>query len=195
MNKPLIYLSGPITDCSYDGCIAWRQLAYNLLHTEFDLLDPMRVKSFLANEEVVRFHPSHGDIHPLSSLVGISTRDNLDCQRCDAMLLYLDSSPESQQSIGSMIEFGWVTARNKPVILVDNRTNNIYEHPLVKLRVIRVADLAAASDVLRGIFLPIPSGFLEKPRLKNIYSCADRYEFTPPAVFSNPANKESTLVK
>jgi nucleoside 2-deoxyribosyltransferase len=152
MSQPLIYLSGPITDCTYEEATEWRHMVTYALNTYgLKVLDPMRTKEHLKNLETLRWG-TYADSHPLSSVVGISMRDFLDCSRASGALVYLDTAPPTSPCIGTYIELGWLTAHHKPVVLVDNRKNSCGWHPLLQQRVIKVPTLEDAVEVLVGLF-------------------------------------------
>ena len=110
----LVYLAGPIDGCTYEGCTGWREYATKQLAEDGIIgLSPMRAKEFLKS------HPKLVDgiyDHPLTMDSGFTTRDMWDVRRCDAILFNLLNA--EKVSIGTMIEYGWASAFNKPMITV-----------------------------------------------------------------------------
>ena len=47
----IAYLAGPITDCSFDECVDWREQACKMLPGEIEGMSPMRGKTYLEGEE------------------------------------------------------------------------------------------------------------------------------------------------
>jgi len=116
-------------------------VTYALNTYGLQVLDPMRTKEHLKNVESLRWG-TYVESHPLSSVVGISMRDFLDCSRASGALVYLDTAPPTSPC----------TAQHKPVVLVDNRDNTCGWHPLLQHRVIKVPTLEDAVEVLVGLF-------------------------------------------
>jgi len=129
-----VYLSGPITGCSFEGCYDWRhyvadQLADSSIHTlsplrgyEDDLKDQT---SITGKHKELKNHKN-----PLLTAQAINARDLHDCMTCDAMLVnVLDAT---KVSVGTIIEIGWVSFQNKPIILVGCEGEEMYDHIMVQ---------------------------------------------------------------
>ena len=148
MNK-LVYLAGPIDGCSYEGCTSWREYAIEELRKDGIIgLSPMRAKDFLKQ------HPKLTDSihdHPLTSDSGITTRDMWDVRRCDVVLFNLIGA--QKVSIGTMIEYGWASAFNKPIVTTIETKGNVHEHNMVRrLSGYRVDTLENGLAVVRALF-------------------------------------------
>lgn len=145
----LVYLAGPIDGRSYDGCTGWREYSIKELAKKgITGLSPMRGKEFL------REHPKLIDgisKHVLTEDSGVTTRDMWDVSRSDAILFNLLNA--EKVSIGTMIEYGWASAFNKPIITVMEKESNKHEHAMVRrLSGFRVETLEEGLTVVRTLF-------------------------------------------
>lgn len=145
----LVYLAGPIDGCTYEGCTGWREYATKQLAEDGIIgLSPMRAKEFLKS------HPKLVDgiyDHPLTMDSGFTTRDMWDVRRCDAILFNLLNA--EKVSIGTMIEYGWASAFNKPMITVIEKEKNIHEHGMIRrLSGYRVDNLESGLTIVRALF-------------------------------------------
>lgn len=125
-SRPLVYLAGPISGCKPDEIMGWRKQAQTeLAKTNIIGLCPIDVQT----EGV--------DLKSIAVL-----RDQMDVERCDAVLMNLTGA--TRVSIGTMVELGWASALNKPIILVMEK-GNIHEHGFVSTLVDDLySDLQAA---------------------------------------------------
>jgi nucleoside 2-deoxyribosyltransferase len=121
-----VYLAGPITGCTYQGCTDWRKKAIERLK-EFDIegLDPMRAKSYL--EAFVEMGNEYN--HPLSSARGIMTRDHWDCTRCDIVLVNFIGA--KTVSIGTVMEVAWAWDNQIPVVMAIEESGNPHHHAMI----------------------------------------------------------------
>jgi nucleoside 2-deoxyribosyltransferase len=108
----------------------------------------MRAKEFLKD------HPQMKDgvhEHALTTDSAITGRDYWDVSRCDAVLFNLVGA--EKVSIGTMIEYGWASAFNKPRITIMERRGNIHDHPIVRnLTTFRAYNLEEGLNLVRAIF-------------------------------------------
>jgi nucleoside 2-deoxyribosyltransferase len=145
----LVYLAGPINGCTYDGCTSWREYVINHLSKNgISGLSPMRSKEFL--EEHTQMNDGISQ-HVLVSDPGITTRDEWDVRRSDAVLFNL---LEAQKvSIGTMVEYGWASAYRIPIVTVMERQENVHEHNMVRrLSGFRVETLDEGLAVIEALF-------------------------------------------
>ena len=122
-----VYLAGPITGCTYNGCTDWRDYAKKKLAEDGIVgLDPMRGKAYLAKEKLI------GDQYatPLSCSRGIMTRDHWDCTRCDVLLVNLIGA--TRVSIGTVMEIAWAHDNQIPIILLIEPTGNPHDHAMIQ---------------------------------------------------------------
>lgn len=123
MNNIYIYLAGPITGQSEQGAVQWRELLSNALegaNENFVGVSPLRCEPPDANG----MYPVDYDWELAHS---ITAKNKLDVARCDAILAYL---PGDVPSVGTLLEIGWASGSNKPVILVSN-SDSLLNHPLI----------------------------------------------------------------
>lgn len=122
-----LYLAGPITGVSYEGCTDWRKYIASKLPSHIKAVSPMRGKSYLKDEKEVK--PSYENTQ-LSSGKGIAHRDKFDAKRCDAILFNLLGA--KKVSIGTMMEVGWGDDGIKPMIVVMEKEGNPHDHPMLR---------------------------------------------------------------
>jgi nucleoside 2-deoxyribosyltransferase len=148
MNK-LVYLAGPIDGHDYDTANKWRDFFIEILAQDgITGISPLRAKSFL------REHPRLVDRiskHVLTSDSGLTTRDLWDVRRSDAILFNLLGAKKI--SIGTMIEYGWASAFNKPIVTIMENQKNIHEHPMIRsLSGYRVPTSEEGLTIVRALF-------------------------------------------
>ena len=120
-----VYLAGPITGCTYEGCTSWREFAkQELAKNNIVGVDPMRAKDYLASEKCI----GNDYDTPLSCARGIMTRDHWDCIRCD--ILFVNLLGATKVSIGTVMEIAWAWDNDVPVVLVMEK-NNIHSHAML----------------------------------------------------------------
>lgn len=145
----LVYLAGPITGLTYDGCTEWRSQVKHDLPYYIQTISPMRGKQRL--EEIANGGPildSYKD-NPLSSDKGINARDYWDVRRCDAVFVNLLGA--TKVSIGTVMEIAWARAFNKPVVCVMEK-DNIHSHSMLNYACgFQVEDLQSGLDILSSI--------------------------------------------
>lgn len=148
MNK-LVYLAGPIVNCTYDDCTSWREYSVRELATYgITGLSPMMAKEFLKEHQKLTDRISS---HVLASDSGIVARDMWDVRRSDAILFNLFEA--QKVSIGTMIEYGWASAFNKPIVTIIEKKGNVHEHLMVRrLSGFRVETLEEGLAVVRALF-------------------------------------------
>ncbi len=145
----LVYLAGPIDGTTYGECTSWREYAIKKLAEDgITGLSPMRAKDFL------KHHPKLVDgisDHVLVSDAGITTRDRWDVKRADAILFNLLGA--RKVSIGTMFEYGWASAYDKPIITVMEKSGNVHEHAMVRrVSGYRIGTLEDGLAIARALF-------------------------------------------
>lgn len=145
-----VYLAGPISGLTYDGAQEWRDYVKGKIDTRIDCYSPQRGKKFLQMRG-----PLEGayDEFPLSTDVGITTRDRHDCTSADLVIFNLLGA--QRVSIGTMIELGWADAARNPAILIIEREGNPHDHPMVRQTThFRVTSVDDAIALAQAILLP-----------------------------------------
>lgn len=123
-----VYLAGPITGLSYNGCTDWREYADSKLKEwGFFGISPLRGKNYLSLEKNIL---DQYEKIVLSTQKGITTRDRFDVNSCDVMLANLLGA--QKVSVGTMIEYGWADAVRKPIITVIEKEGNIHDHSMLR---------------------------------------------------------------
>lgn len=160
-----MYLAGPITGCSFDGCVNWREVFSYKLPEGITGLSPMRGKEYLEGVEEIATDYDDREVNSLnrythlskvmSSSRGIFTRDFNDCRRADAIVVNLLGA--EKVSVGTVMEIAWARAFDKPVIAVMEPNGNIHDHPMINECVgFKVSSLDEAVDVVTMLLLPVP---------------------------------------
>ena len=131
LKNGLVYLSGPITGLTFEGCTDWREhVRVRLAEHGIEGLSPMRGKEYLAGKGTILDGSSAVVSNFMSQDRAIVTRDRWDTTRADFVFCNLIGAP--QVSIGTMIELGWADAARVPVILCMEPKGNIHEHAFVR---------------------------------------------------------------
>lgn len=120
-----LYLCGPITGLTYDGCTNWRKYVASKLADDVIPISPMRGKEYLNTGDKIKVN-NEGTL--LSDARSIKARDRNDVKECGAVLANFLGS--TSVSIGSVLEFGWADAWMKPIIMVAESNNPHRVHPL-----------------------------------------------------------------
>jgi nucleoside 2-deoxyribosyltransferase len=143
-----VYLAGPISGCSYDYCVEWRQHAVaKLFDAGIRGLSPMRCKEYLATEKIIT--GSYPDC-VLSCDRGIYTRDRFDSLRCNVLLVNFLGA--KSVSVGTVMEIGWADSVQTPIICVMEPQGNPHDHPMIREAIgFRVAFLKDALSVAISI--------------------------------------------
>lgn len=146
-----VYLAGPITGLSYNGCTDWRGYAIaELKNSGIAGVSPLRNKEYLSLEKEISDEYKE---HVLSCQKGITTKDRFDVNSCDVMLANLLGA--QKVSIGTMIEYGWANAARKPIITVIEKEGNIHDHSMLReITGFRVDSLEEGLFVARVMLAP-----------------------------------------
>lgn len=161
----IAYLAGPITDCSFDECVDWREAVCELLPDEIEGMSPMRGKTYLEGEESIagsyeRITASEKaaasyERAVLSSARGIMTRDYNDCSRSDIVIANFLGA--QKVSVGTVMEVAWAYGNKKPIIAIIEDEGNPHDHPMMTEAFgFRVNTLEQAVDIAIVTLLPRP---------------------------------------
>lgn len=161
--QPTVYLAGPITGLSFQGCTNWRDYAIKRL-AEHGIrgLSPMRGKEYLSHLATISGHArDYADLGVLSAPRAIITRDRWDATRCDVVLAHLAGA--TQVSIGTVMEIAWADLKRIPLVvtmecgirgerLSGQPVDNPHDHCMIhEATGFRVATLEEALDVTIAI--------------------------------------------
>jgi nucleoside 2-deoxyribosyltransferase len=148
MKLYLVYLAGPISGCTFEGCTDWRSQVQRMFPDHVVGLSPMRQKEYLKDATAI------ADDYPetvLSSQRGITTRDRWDAMRCDALFVNLLGA--TRVSIGTVMEMAWADAKRIPIVLVMEKEGNLHDHAMLREVVgFRVPDLDEGVEVIKAMF-------------------------------------------
>lgn len=139
MVNKTIYLAGGISGLTYDEATEWRFATKAALEPlGIKCLSPMRAAVHLRNNQglltdceiVDGMEQSQYAALTMSTPKGVVTRDKFDCTNCDMLIVNLLKA--KRVSIGTMVELGWASMRNIPIVLVMETENNVHDHAFVK---------------------------------------------------------------
>jgi len=134
-----LYLAGRIAGLSYEEAMAWREKVAKELAGDFEIISPMRGKSYLSKEEAIKAsYPNT----ICSGSKAIYQRDRFDVLRCDIVLANL----EHGFACGTLVEIGMADAWNKLIILIAPRPET---HPFLAEKAIQVSSVEAAISLLK----------------------------------------------
>ena len=152
MSEPLVYLSGPITGCTYEGCTDWREYAARVLaETGIYAISPLRAQAYLKQIDGPLSGHGREFLHMgvLTTPPSIIARDRFDTHRADIVLMNLLGA--DRVSIGTMVELGWADAARVPVVGIIEPQHNIHDHMFVNQLIgFRVATLDEGLHVVRA---------------------------------------------
>lgn len=151
-----VYLAGPITGLDYEGASDWRGWVWRQLFTpdtDIECFSPMRGKPRLKElGEISGTAKEYQHMGAFYEPKGIVTRDRHDCTTADMILMNLLGS--KQVSVGSMVELGWASAHDIPVVIV-MEPDNIHRHVFTEqLAGFVVGTLAEGVEIVKGVLLP-----------------------------------------
>lgn len=146
---PLVYLSGPITACSYGEATDWRKWAAEHLAKGIAPLSPLRGQTHL---EGVQSIAAHNEEDVFGSKKGMTAFDRSDVKRADALLVNLLGA--KRVSLGTVMEVAWADAWDKPIVVVDE-PGSIHDHPMLStVAEYVVGDLAFGVEVVNALLTP-----------------------------------------
>ena len=131
MSRHHVYLAGPISGCSYKGCVDWRKAAIEeLAMYGIHGVSPMRGKEYLSHlSNISPDGTDYAHLGVLSLPRGVITRDRFDTMRSSVVLMNLLGA--ERVSIGTMMELAWADAARIPVVCAMEATGNVHEHMMV----------------------------------------------------------------
>lgn len=155
LTRKLIYASGAIAAATYTGATSWYYDAEAYLGEGFEIVRPMRGKSFLAATKGLLgtdgYSSSNSYEAALVSPRGIYQRDRHDVARCDAVLMFLVG--QTTPSLGCACEAAWAESFGKPVIMIAEPENVHRRHPILgSIPAYVVDNLHDGCDLICGLF-------------------------------------------
>ena len=147
-----VYLAGPITGVTYDGCTEWRDYVKNKLPDHIETLSPMRGKQRLAEKASGKPILDCYEEDKLTSSKGINCRDYFDCKRAD--VIFVNFLGATRISVGTVMEIAWARAFEKPVICVMEK-DNIHQHSMLNFACgFIVESIDEGIDILESVIGP-----------------------------------------
>jgi len=126
MDKPTVYLAGPLTGRSYAECQNWRiKVESQLMPYGIACFNPLRGQDLLSDEDELQ----SGYDHYLVTEKAITCRDYWDVSRADVVLVNLLGA--ETVSVGSVMEIAWAYVFRKPLIVV-MENDNVHQHGMIK---------------------------------------------------------------
>jgi hypothetical protein len=145
-----VYLSGPISGCTFKGASDWRNGVSSLLREAgFGVRDPLRGKSFLSNQKRTNsIDPKDYEAlkRPDLSDKALVNRDHSDVVESGIVLVNLVNA--ERVSIGTMFELAWAMHMRHHAVIVMEPEGNIHDHPFVREAGVIFPDLEAAIDYI-----------------------------------------------
>lgn len=117
MNKPFVYLAGPIYGCTEDGAKGWRQRVADELATHnITAISPLRSEPAGVGGVYELQYQCRAFGHPRAILA----KNFFDLRRADFVLVYFPPgrADGQQLSIGTIGELSWAYALRKPCVVV-----------------------------------------------------------------------------
>lgn len=134
--KHYVYLAGPITGLTYEGCTDWRdKVAEQLNNESVRCLSPLRGKQFLSGKGAI--HSGSYDDNVISSK-GITRRDMFDTLRSTAIFVNLLGA--ERVSIGTCMEIAWAYQNQIPSIVLMEKDNVHRKHVMIQEASMYIAD-------------------------------------------------------
>ena len=127
-----VYLAGPITGLTFDGCTGWRDYAIKrLAERGVQGLSPMRAKEYLRQlESISGTGKEYQHLGVFATPRGVMTRDFWDCTRCDIVLVNFLGA--KAVSAGTVMEIAWAYQRRTPIICAIEKTGNPHDHMMIQ---------------------------------------------------------------
>jgi hypothetical protein len=161
--KALVYLSGPITGLTYEGCTDWRDYVSAAFPNHILGLSPLRAKTYLKGLGKIENDKLGNIASPLVTDRGINTRDHNDVLRSSVMLVNLlgctKDNPDTRISIGTVAEMAWAWDHQIPqIVAMEDGNVNIHSHPMLNTWIdFRVNNLDEAIRTAVAICSPLES--------------------------------------
>lgn len=149
----LVYLAGPISGCSFNGCNDWREdwIAEFDDGGNIECLSPMRgKKQYLKDLQAIPDHLSM----PLCTPQAIMSRDYFDANRADVIVFNMLGV--KTRSIGTIMEAAWGYTRHTPMVwIIEADGSNPHEHAMLnQCMSFRTQDEEEAKHIVRAILDP-----------------------------------------
>lgn len=153
MNKPCVYLSGPMAGLTVQQANEWRAEVRKNLEPDVLCLSPLRGLDDLQGVIQPKYHPNMKEGFAATNSQMALTRDFLDTKRADIILINLLGA--QRVSIGTVLEIAWGFAMHKPLVVAMEPEGNPHDHCLVNESIhVRVYSVEELWRVARSLLLP-----------------------------------------
>ena len=151
MDKPVVYLAGPIANTDYSHAVDWREAAIvDLFEYHITGLSPMRAKRELLahGDRIAGNFRTYQKLGPFFTSGGIMMRDHADVHRSDALLVNLLGT--KSPSYGTAMELAWAFHAHIPIVAAIEEGNVHLAHPMVAAAIgsLRYATLKGATHAV-----------------------------------------------
>lgn len=147
-----VYLAGPITGLTFDGCTDWRKFAEaQLAKSGITGWSPLRGKEYLNSFGELSGHgKEYAHAGVLSTPRAVMTRDRFDATRCDVILVNLLGA--KIPSIGTIMEIAWADLCRTPIVCAIENDGNVHEHMMINEAIgFRLPTLEEAIRVVESV--------------------------------------------
>ena len=129
IRQQLVYLIGPITGCSYEECVNWREAVKTALEQggRYHCLNPMRAEKHLFGSKKIS---QADDEKPGATGHDIVRRGHYDA--CRSEVAFVNLLGATRVSIGSVMEIAWAFDRGAHVVVCMEPTGNPHEDVFVR---------------------------------------------------------------
>lgn len=125
MNRPKVYLSGPMAGLTYEEGTQWRDYVKDKLHGIANCLSPYRGKDFLKGSKIENV--TYGNV--MATPKAITTRDYWDTVNADVVVVNL--TEHKNFSTGTVMEIAWAWGARVPVVAVIPQESEYFKHPIL----------------------------------------------------------------
>lgn len=132
IQKPIIYLAGPMSGCTWREATEWRDYTKQELKAYYDCISPcvpMRIQDL---DEMIGLQTQEDMTLPIyQTATGVTSQDEWFIDKADWVLANFTNA--TKVSIGTIWELGYAWGRHKKIISVFN-SDNVHNHPFVRRR-------------------------------------------------------------
>lgn len=147
MNKPKIYAAGGMSGLTIEEASAWRKEIIEKVGENIEVLNPLRDQIDSDETTVIKDSSARSIFTNSKSL----TRRDLNDIRNSDVVLFNFLNPKSI-SRGSLIELGFAAGLQKPIVVILDKSEEMYNHAFVKeLAWYSISNINTAVKVIKSI--------------------------------------------
>lgn len=128
-----VYLAGPITGCTYEECVNWREDFLRSMPKSIKCCSPMRGKTSRGStcREEADVNAARGASDGfLRTDAAIMHRDYFDCTRADVIVFNFLGA--TRVSVGTVMEAAWGYQNHTPMVFIMEPNGNLHDHPMMR---------------------------------------------------------------